>query len=74
VQSKISISLGSFNTVIMCCGDFQTAFFEFDSERIPGRVLRGKRANDERCCSLRIKDLPQLPAEGFNINGCKKRH
>ena len=69
VQSKISISLGSFNTGIMCCGDFRTAFIEFGSDRIPGSLLRGKRANDDRYCSLRIEDSPQLPPESFNING-----
>ena len=32
----------------------------------------GKQANDERHCSLRIEDSPQL-AESFNINGCKNK-
>jgi hypothetical protein len=39
---------------------------EFGSERIPRSLLRGKRANDERHCSLRIEDSPQLAAESFN--------
>jgi hypothetical protein len=30
-------------------------------------LLRGKRANDERDCSLRIEDSPQLAAESFNL-------
>jgi hypothetical protein len=41
-------------------------FFEFGSERIPRGSLRGKRANDERCYSLRIEDSPQLAVERFN--------
>jgi hypothetical protein len=39
---------------------------EFGSERIPRRLLRGKRANAEQYCSLRIEDSPQLAAESFN--------
>jgi hypothetical protein len=42
-------------------------FFEFGSERISRGLLRGKRANAERCRSLRIEDSPQLAAESFNI-------
>jgi hypothetical protein len=38
---------------------------EFGSERMPRSLLRGKRANDERYCSLRIEDSPQLAAESF---------
>jgi hypothetical protein len=30
-------------------------------------LLRGKRANDERYCSLGIEASPQLDAESFNI-------
>jgi hypothetical protein len=30
-------------------------------------LLRGKRANAERYCSIRIEDSPQLAAESFNI-------
>jgi hypothetical protein len=41
-------------------------FVEFGSERIPRSLLRGKRANDERHCSLRIEASPQLAAESFN--------
>jgi len=41
---------------------------EFGSERIPRSLLRGKRANDERYCSLRIEDSPQQAAESFNTN------
>jgi hypothetical protein len=40
--------------------------YEFGSERIPRSLLRGKRANDEQLCSLRIEDSPQLAAESFN--------
>jgi acyl-coenzyme A thioesterase PaaI-like protein len=39
---------------------------EFGSERIPRSLLLGKRANDERYCSLRIEDSPQLAAESFH--------
>ena len=39
---------------------------EFGSERIPRSLLRGKRANAERYCSLRIEDSPQFAAESFN--------
>ena len=39
---------------------------EFGSERIPCSTPRGKRANDERYCSLRIEDSPQHAAESFN--------
>jgi hypothetical protein len=42
---------------------------EFDSERIPRSLLRGKQANAERYCSIRIEDSPQLAAESFNIAG-----
>ena len=42
-------------------------WIEFGSERIPRGLLRGKRANDERCYSLRIEDSPQLAAERFNL-------
>jgi hypothetical protein len=40
--------------------------FEFGSERIPRSLLRGKRANAERYCSIRIEDSPQQAAESFN--------
>jgi hypothetical protein len=40
---------------------------EFGSERIPRSLLRGKRANAERYCSIRIEDSPQLAAESFNF-------
>jgi hypothetical protein len=50
-------------------GLFRISFdrnLEFGSERIPRSLLRGKRANAERYCSLRIEDSPQLAAESFN--------
>jgi hypothetical protein len=40
--------------------------YEFGSERILRSLLRRKRANDERYCSLRIEDSPQLTADSFN--------
>jgi hypothetical protein len=40
---------------------------EFGSKRIPRSLLRGKRANAERHCSLRIEDSPQLAVESFNM-------
>jgi peptide deformylase len=40
---------------------------EFGSERIPCSMPRGKRANDERYCSLRIEDPPQLAVEYLQL-------
>jgi hypothetical protein len=47
---------------------------EFGSERKHPRLLWGKRANDERYCSLRIEDSPQLAVESFNTHQGVRRH
>ncbi|MGA2331865.1 MAG: hypothetical protein ABSG75_08905 [Syntrophales bacterium] len=45
---------------------------EFGSERIPRSLLRGKRANAEQYCSLRIEDSPQLAVESFKSTKSRK--